>query len=203
MHSRPCLFLLVGILAFSLTRNLHAQTTTSGALNGVVTDQTNAVVVNAEVELKDIAKGTTQSAKTDRDGLYQFFFIAPGTYALTIVHEGFRAETRTVNVLLGPPVTVNVSLHVAQASSEIRVIDEAPLIKAESGDVSATMNQKQVSDLPNQGNDLTNVVQIAPGVVMNTQNDFSPFSILGMPGTSYLLTIDGVRATENGFHNQL
>ncbi len=57
--------------------------------------------------------------------------------------------------------------------------------KAENGDVSATMNQKQVSELPNPGNDLTYIVQTAPGVVMNTDvQGGANFSILGMPGFS-------------------
>ena len=186
-----------------LSQQIGAQTTTSGALTGVITDQTNAILPDASVEIRDSAKGTTQSTKTDRDGAYQFAFLAPGKYMLIVWHDGFREERRTADVLLGPPVTVNIVLRVATATSEVRVSDEVPLIKAENGDVSETLDQKQVSELPNQGNDLTNVVQIAPGVVMNTQNSAAPFSILGMPGTSYLLTIDGLRATENGFHNQL
>jgi protocatechuate 3,4-dioxygenase beta subunit len=80
-------------------------------LTGVVTDQNGALIVNADVEIKDNSKGTTQSCKTDREGVYQFFFVAPGRYTLMVTHQSFRPESRTVNVLLGPPVTVNVSLH--------------------------------------------------------------------------------------------
>ncbi len=204
MRMGPTNCFLVVALATFLACELYAQTTTSGALTGVVTDQIRAVVPNAQVEIKDLGKGTTQSAKTDRDGLYQFSFLAPGRYTLIVMHDGFREERRTVDVLLGPPVTVNIALQVATTTSEIRVTDEAPLIKAENGDVSATMNQKQISEIPNQGNDLTNVVQIAPGVLMNTTgNVFAPFSILGMPGTSYLYTVDGLSDTENGFNTPL
>src|SRR5215470_17549372 len=135
--------------SFSLVHRTIAQTTTSGALTGVVNDQTNAVVPNAEIELRYNARGVTQSTKTDREGLYHFFFLAPGTYSLTVIHDGFREERRTVEVLLGPPVTVNVRLAIAQTSSEITVTGEAPLIHADNGDVSATMSQKQVGELPN------------------------------------------------------
>ena len=55
------------------------------------------------------------------------------------------------------------------------------------------MNQKQVSEVPNPGNDLTYIMQTAPGVVMNTDlSNGSHFSILGMPANSYLLTTDGM-----------
>src|SRR5215470_16883588 len=84
-----------------LSAQTNAQTRTSGALTGIVTDQTNAVIPNAEVELKELARGTTHSTKTDREGLYQFFLLAPGKYTLSITPNGFRGERRTVEVLLG------------------------------------------------------------------------------------------------------
>src|SRR6266700_2696037 len=122
------LLLAISFLAISFSSELIAQTTTSGGLTGVVTDPSHAVVLGADVEIKDNSKGTTQSTKTDREGVYRFFFLAPGRYALTVAHAGFREEKRAVYVTLGPPVSVNVSLEIAKASSEITVTDEAPLI---------------------------------------------------------------------------
>jgi hypothetical protein len=161
----------------------------------VITDQTNALVPNAEVEIKDSTKGLTQSTKTDGEGLYRFFFLNPGKYTLRVSHSGFREERRSVDVLLGPPSTVSVTLAIAKATSEITVADEVPLLQAENGDASATVSQKQISEVPNPGNDLTYIVQTTPGVVMNTDAPNAPgmnFSILGMPGTSCLYSVDGV-----------
>src|SRR5271170_6282190 len=141
---------------------LNAQTTTSGGLTGVVTDRSNAVVPDVTIEIKDDAKGTFQSTKTDREGVYRFFFLAPATYTLTVTHEGFRKESRAVTVLLGPPVTVNVTLELAPQRTTVNVTGEAPLIQSENGDVSTTMNQQQVAEVPNPGGDITYVAQIAP-----------------------------------------
>src|SRR5215469_7926775 len=140
----PALLMVIG-----LVEGLNAQTTTSGGLTGVVTDQSNAIVPNADVEIRDNAKGTIQSTRTDREGVYRFFFLAPSRYLLTVTHDGFRKESRTVNMLLGPPATVNVTLEIAKESAEITVTEEAPLVNGENGDVSATMNQKQISESPN------------------------------------------------------
>ena len=190
-------FLIVTLLLCA--DRITAQTTSSGGLTGVVTDQSNAVVPNAEVDINDNARGVTQSTKTDRAGIYHFFFLVPGRYTLTVRHDGFREERRAVNVLLGPPSTVNVTLAIAEASSEITVADEAPLIQAENGDASAIVNEKQISELPNPGNDLTYLAQLAPGTIMNTDvRSFANFSILGMPGTSYRYTIDGTNNSDNG-----
>jgi hypothetical protein len=196
---RPLLLVSLSLLfAMPFSSVLIAQTTTSGGLTGVITDQSMAVVPKADVEIRDNAKGTTHSTKTDRDGVYQFFFLAPAKYLLTVTNEGFRKESRVVNVLLGPPVSVNVTLEIAKTSSEVTVTGEAPLVQAENGDVSATMNQKQISEIPNPGNDLTYIVQTTPGVVMNTDTQsLANFSILGMPGNSYLYTMDGMNDNDN------
>src|SRR6516162_7952768 len=208
MRLRPTQFLLsLALLGVSLANESNAQTTTSGGLTGVITDPSSAVVPSADVEIKDSAKGTTYSTKTDQEGVYRFFFLAPGRFTLTVTHARFREEKRTVNVLLGPPVSVNVTLQIAKATESVSVIAEAPLIQAENGDVSATLNQKQISEVPNPGNDLTYIVQTAPGVVMNTDGQTSGgsgnFSILGLPGNSYLYTIDGMNDSDNGLNLQL
>jgi len=203
MRLRPLRLLSCSFLVLvSLSNELHAQTTTSGGLTGVVTDQSDAVVLNADVEIKNNAKGTTQSTKTDREGVYRFFFVEPARYTLKVTHERFRTESRAVEVVLGPPVTVNVALEIAKANMQLFVTAEAPLVQAENGDVSITMVPKQISELPNPGNDLTYIAQIAPGAIMNTDTAlgysggfFSAggnFSILGMPGTSNLFTLNGM-----------
>ena len=155
----------------------------------------------ADVEIRDHNKGTTLSTTSDRQGGYEFYFLWPSRYILTVAHAGFRTEKRDVNVLLGPPVSVNLALEIAKASTSVTVTAEAPLLHAENGDVSATVNQKQISEVPNPGNDLTYIVQTAPGVVMSTDssiNTLGHFSILGMPGGSYHYTIDGMDDNENG-----
>jgi hypothetical protein len=168
---RPSLLVVMGLLLLlPLSRVLIAQTTNTGGLTGVVTDQSGAVVPDVDVEIKDNRKGNVQPTKTDREGVYRFFFLAPSPYTLTVTHAGFRQERRAVNVLLGPPGTVNVALEIAKTSSEITVTGEAPFIQAENGDVSTTLNQKQISEVPNPGNDLTYIVQTAPGVIMNTDS---------------------------------
>jgi hypothetical protein len=158
------------LLLLPLSRVLIAQTTNTGGLTGVVTDQSGAVVPDVDVEIKDNRKGNVQPTKTDREGVYRFFFLAPSPYTLTVTHAGFRQERRAVNVLLGPPGTVNVALEIAKTSSEITVTGEARFVQAENGDVSTTLNQKQISEVPNPGNDLTYIVQTAPGVIMNTDS---------------------------------
>ena len=187
------------LLASLLARHLPAQTTISGGLTGVVTDPSGAVIPDADVEIRDSTKGTLERTKTDRFGAYRFSFLAPGQFTLSVGQSGFRQESRIVNIPPGPPVSANITLAIANVNSTITVTQEAPLLRAENGDVSTTVNEKQISAIPNPGNDLTYLVQTAPGVVMNTDSPYGGnFSMLGMPATSYLFTLDGMNNNDNG-----
>ncbi len=192
---RNFFFAAVLLVAAAFVVGAGGQTTSSGALSGVVIDKTTAVVPGAAVKSTDVTRGTTDTTKTNGEGVYQFSFLRPGRYTLSVTHPGFQEERRSVTVQVGPPVTVNITLQIATASSEIIVTEEPPIIQAETADVSTAINQKQISEVPNPGNDLTYIVQTTPGVVMNTDVPNQPgmnFSILGMPSTSYLYSIDGV-----------
>jgi hypothetical protein len=195
--------LLLIVLTASLPVGLHAQTTTSGSIAGVVTDPSEAPVPGANVQLKDNAKGTIQATSTNAEGGYLFPFLAPSIYTLMVTHPGFQIATRTLNVFLGPPSTVNVRLAITSQRSEVTVTSEVPLIRAENGDVSTTMNQVQVSEVPNPGGDLTYIAQTAPGAIMNTEGGAENFSIMGMPAFSNLFTVNGMNYDSMDFNGSM
>src|SRR2546430_285827 len=112
------------LLLAALACEVQSQTTTSGALAGVVVDQSKAVISNADVTLRDNAKGTVQSTRTDNEGVYRFLFLAPGSYTLTVAHAGFQEETRTVCVPLGPSISVNTVLSLQKLRTDVVVTDE-------------------------------------------------------------------------------
>ena len=117
------------------------------------------------VKAHDNARGPTQTTRTNAEGLYQFYFLLPGSYSLSFAHPGFEDATRTLEVSLGPPVSLNIRLQIASQRSKVQVTDQVALVRAENGDVSATLNSTQISQVPNPGNDLTYIVQTAPGTI--------------------------------------
>src|ERR1700747_2530261 len=125
----PLPLVSLGLLfVMSIPHLLIAQTPRMGGLAGIVTDSSNAVLPNTDVEIKDNSKGTHQSTKTDSEGVYRFFFLNPARYTLTVSHGGLGTENRAGDVLLGPPVSVNVTLQVAQVRTSVSVTAEVPLI---------------------------------------------------------------------------
>jgi len=200
---RPSSYLYSALLLLvPCSVELRAQTTTSGGLTGVISDPSRAVVPEAVVQIRDNTKGASQTAKTDHDGVYRFFFLAPGSYTLTVSRPGFREENQNITVLLGPAETRNVTLKLAGTNATVKVTDEVPLLQAENGDVSTTMSRQQITEVPNPGNDLSYIAQTAPGAIMNTDTIGVGYSgnisIFGMPGTSNLFTINGINNNNIG-----
>ena len=196
----PWLLPFVAML-LSASLRLPAQSTASGGLTGVVTDPTHAVVDGARVEIRETSKGSVHSVQTDKQGEFRFFFLAPGQYTVVVIHIGFKKQSLTVNVPLGPPVSVNVALAIEKAVTAVNVTGEAPLLHTDNGDFSATVDQQQISEVPNPGNDLTYVVQTTPGAVMDTDlQGLANFSLLGMPGTSNRFTINGMTDNDSSLN---
>lgn len=178
-------------LTFS-TSSAYAQTQTTGEITGVVTDPSGAAVAKAQVVLKDLAKGSTTTTETNRDGVYHFQLLPPSNYTVSITSTGFEGVTRTLTVALGQVTTGNVQLPIGSSSTTVTVeAGNEPLLQTENGNVATTFDQQQLSAIPNPGNDLTAFVQTAPGVVMNTAGGLGNFSDHGVGAASNLFTLDG------------
>jgi hypothetical protein len=174
------------------TASVYAQTQTTGEITGVVTDPSGAAVAKAQVVLKDLAKGSTTTTETNRDGVYHFQLLPPSNYTVSITSTGFEGVTRTLTVALGQVTTGNVQLPIGSSSTTVTVeAGNEPLLQTENGNVATTFDQQQLSAIPNPGNDLTAFVQTAPGVVMNTAGGLGNFSDHGVGAASNLFTLDG------------
>jgi carboxypeptidase family protein len=184
-------FALLVALSLSSTR-LAAQTATTGDIAGVVTDPSNSVVPEAKVDLKDNAKGNTQGTKTSKDGDFHFFLLSPGSYTLTVTASGFQIGVRQVQVSVGQIFTADMQLSLGASTQTVTVTEAAPLIQTENGDTGTSLSEQQVQNVPNPGNDLSAIAQLAPGVVTNTQSGFGNVEAFGLPATSNLFTINGM-----------
>jgi hypothetical protein len=194
MNLKKWLFLSLALMlaALLIAPQLPAQTQTTGDISGVVTDQTGGVVPQAHVTLKDNTKGSTQDTQTSKEGVYRFYLLAPGSYTVNVSAPSFQSISRQVDVNIGQIATIDVQLSVASSNTVVTVTEAAPLVQTENGNVATTMSEQQVSEVPNPGNDLSYMVQTAPGVVMNTSGGFGNFAAFGIGATSNLFTIDGM-----------
>jgi hypothetical protein len=184
--------LLLFVVLFSALR-LPAQTQTTGEITGVVIDPSGAVVANAKVTLKDNSKGSTQSAETNKEGVYHFQLLNPSNYTITVSSSGFQEAATVVDVALGQVTSADIHLTIGSATQTVTVAGESePLIQTENGNVATTFSQQQLAAVPNPGNDLTAFIQSAPGVVMNTAGGLGNFSDHGVGAASNLFTLNGM-----------
>src|ERR1700723_880014 len=189
-----------GFLSFALlltgvfcAPQVPAQTQTTGEITGVVTDPSGAMVAAAKVTLTDNAKGSTQTTATNKDGVYRFQLLNPSSYTVSVTSSGFEETKKILTVALGQVTTGDIQLMIGSATETVNVTGEAePLLQTENGNVATTFNQQQLSETPNPGNDLTAMVQTAPGVVMNTAGGLGNFSDHGAGAASNLFTLNGM-----------
>jgi hypothetical protein len=163
------LFSLVLFAVVFPSVELAGQTAISGGLTGSVTDASSAILQNANVEIKDNSKGTIHSTNTDREGIYRFFFLAPGKYTITVTRVGFASATRLVTIQVAETASADFTLKVGSANTTVDVKVDVTVLQTDKADLATNFSGVQIDDLPNPGNDLTAVVQTAPGAVMNTQ----------------------------------
>jgi hypothetical protein len=171
---------------------LLAQSATTGEISGTVSDPSGAVVANVPVTLKSIEKGYTQTATTNSQGAYRFSLLAPGNYTISATASGFKTTTVTQPVAVGAVAITNITMELGTTGTTVEVSGDAPLLQADSSEISTTMNTLAVQSLPNPGNDLSFIAQTAPGSVMNTESGFGNFSSFGISATSNLFTMNGM-----------
>lgn len=187
---------LVVLLAGIFSISAAGQSLVSGDITGIITDPSGAVVPNATVTLKNSATGQTPSVTTNSAGIYRFSLLPPGNYTVSASASGFQNIERPANVVVGQATTVNLQLPVGSSSQTVEVTAEGGVIQTQNGNITTTFSQQQVQLVPNPGNDLSYIVQTAPGAVMNTQAGFGNSSTFGLPATSNLFTVNGMNEND-------
>ncbi|MFP5250140.1 MAG: carboxypeptidase-like regulatory domain-containing protein, partial [Acidobacteriota bacterium] len=187
------LLLAVGVpLLLMVPRYTAAQSLISGDIAGIVTDQSGAAIPGATVVVKNTGTGLTKTMKTGAAGDYHIGLLQPGPYTVTVSMSGFQAKRATTAVAVGQTATVNMSLGVAKGTQTVEVMgNTVPLLQPQNSDISTTISEKQVHNLPNPGGDITYYVNLTQGVVMNTQGGYGNSSAFGLPATSNNFTING------------
>jgi hypothetical protein len=197
MHARQILlFFLTAIIAAFLVIGAAAQSLVSGDITGVVSDPSGAVIPKATVTLKNAGTGHTQTTETNPSGVYRFSLVSPGPYTVTVNASGFQNAERNVTVAVGQSTSMNMKLEVGTSSQTVEVTAESSVVQTDNGNVSTTFSPEQVQLVPNPGNDLSYIVQTAPGAVMNTQAGYGNSSTFGLPATSNLFTVNGMNEND-------
>src|SRR5580698_8091905 len=136
----------------------------SGGLHGQVTDQSGAVVTQADVALTP-ANGTPVSTKTDAQGMYEFKGLAAGEYTLDVVAPGFTLYENTKVEITTQALRLNVSLAIEVQTQKVQVTDTAPTVDVNpaSNAGAITISSKELEALPDDPDELLTDLQALAG----------------------------------------
>lgn len=197
-------FLLLGVLLLSLGGiKALGQATASAALQGTITDSTDAAVKSAKVEITSKEQGWTRSADSNDTGFYRFELLPAGIYSIKVNATGFSAaEAKEVVLQVGATTTQNFTLKPGSVSEVIEVTSAVPLVDLQKTDVSTNITPQQVQELPLIGRDIADLAYLSPGVKAAdsydpTKNRYSILSVNGQGGRNVNVTVNGVDNKDN------
>jgi hypothetical protein len=164
---------------------------TTGVIQGTVMDPSGGVVPGAEVEAKNLDNNISRSATTDADGRFVFLQMQPGRYTVTIKKSGFATIVQeNLNLTVGQTITVNPNMKVSAAAETITVSDVAT-VETTKTEVSNTLNDKTVANLPVLGRKFEDLLTLTPGVSIVQGPDGDEITFSGQRGIFTNVSLDG------------
>lgn len=136
-----------------------------GAIIGVVTDSSGAVIPNAQVTVTETNTGLVLTAKTNGSGNYFFSPIKIGNYTVSASAKGFQT-TEEKNVVVHVQDRLNIPLHLqpGNVSETVVVTSTAPLMQTQTAEVAMDVDSKFLNDAPLANRNWIFIAQEAPGV---------------------------------------
>jgi hypothetical protein len=175
----------------------------TGTITGTTTDASGAVVAHAAITVTNVGTGIQKSFVTDQNGNFVASSLPYGTYVVATHASGF-AESKSAPVVLsvGATVQVNLTLGVAASQESVQVNGTATTVDTSSSMSGTTLDTNQVANLPINGRDVSEFLEVAPGSVGSA--GFFQGSVNGMENifTGLNITVDGqsaMRGDINGF----
>lgn len=183
-------FLLLALALLVFPLSALAQTTTS-TIEGNITDAQKSVVAGAQVVVKNPALGIERTASTNAEGFFRVTALPAGNYIVSVTATGFASRTfENIEVTLNRTLRFDVDLEVGAVQEQVDVSAAVQLIDSTSAASGATVTPQQIKELPVNGRNYLDLLQLVPGVVVNRQADI---------GSDNSTPVLGERAGNNNF----
>ena len=161
---------------------------TAGRILGTLTDQSGAAVARGTVIVTDVQRGTSRTITTDESGTYAAPDLQPGTYKIHAEAPGFKSVERlNIQIEVATDVRADFTLQTGQITEIVTITEEVPLVNTTSATLGGTLSNKEINDLPLNGRNYENLLQLRPGVMRYPGGGFSTTST------------DGLRAEDNAY----
>ena len=179
-----CRLLLVALL---LSCFVWAQSD-EGRILGTITDATGSVVVGAKITITNGSTNVSRALTSNRVGDYLAPGLRPGQYVVTAEAPGFKKAVSTpVTLEVARDVRVDLSLHPGGINEVLEVTAEGTLADTSDSTLNGVLSNKAITELPLQGRDFQNLLDLHPGVQRTPGGGF------------HSVTSNGNRPDDNNF----
>jgi hypothetical protein len=178
------------------------------SLTGRILDPGNSVIAGAEITVINTETKVRYNSRTNEEGIYLVSDLPPGTYLLQVAKPGFKLVLKPDVVLhIEAVVAINFILTFGSVSESITVLGGAPLINTESSSMGNIIEGRQVTDLPLNGRNFTQLALLTPGVTRGAYGDNASGGGSGTNTETFrnsetgsaALSVNGLRPQANNF----
>jgi Carboxypeptidase regulatory-like domain/TonB-dependent Receptor Plug Domain len=181
-HLPYCIHLLLILLSLGAGRHTYCQTVSTGAVIGVTSDPSGAVVSGVVVHVLNDAAGEVQSTISDENGWFGFLLLPPGQYQLDANKTDFE-PVRLSGISIHVTETLRLILHLQLAAhlETAQVSSSDPLmVQLDSSSLGRVVNKNAVDGLPLVTRSFAQITGLSPGVIVGVYNAGE----LGLGGTA-------------------
>ena len=142
----------------------------TAAISGTIADSTGAVITEATVKCRNTGTGIVQTTSSDGQGRFRVPDLAIGDYEVEASKAGFQTVIRRgVSLTVGSNPVVDFSMPLGQSQQTVTVQSEVSQVETQSNAVGVLVESKEITELPLNGRNFTQLLTLAPGVVPITQ----------------------------------
>ncbi len=153
------------LLCILSTVTLSFGQTASTSLRGTVKDPAGALVPGAKITITDKATGTSLSAVSDNSGNYTFPQIPPAKYLIAVVATGFGDQTKSAELLVNQPATINFALSIQSSSETVDVSATAQTLNTSDATIGNSVGNETIQAMPMDGRDPISLLSLQPGAL--------------------------------------
>lgn len=166
----------------------YAQTAAVGNITGHVADASGAAVSGATVQIINTGTGVSRTVTSNGAGDYNAPFLQPGMYEVIISASGFgKLDRRNLPLTVGQVLTVDAALTTGEVTTSIDVSSDVPLLDPDKTEVSHTVGQQLISNLPVNSRNFSAFVLLTPNVVPDGGSGLLSFrGISGLYNQNYV-----------------
>jgi outer membrane receptor protein involved in Fe transport len=140
------------------------------SIRGTVQDNSGAAVPGASIEITSVDSGATRTTVSDDQGNFSVLSLERGAYKAKATATGFEQETVSFDLQVSQVKALDFALKVGAASISVEVTSAAPLVDTETSSMGEVVEGRQLSEIPLNGRNFTQLALLSPGVTKGAYN---------------------------------